>query len=81
VDARDAARALRGARLQRVLALVDARTPVQRDAARKLFLSRLEDGLERDEFRRLGWRSGLCAEAIAAFWAELEPGAFDDLRV
>jgi hypothetical protein len=56
---------------------VEARSPVQRDALAKLFLGRLEGELERDEFRRHGWRSGLCARDVFAFWEELEPDLFE----
>lgn len=53
-----------------------ARTPTQRDADRRLFLSRLE-GRHRDDFERHGWMSALNAAAIRSFWEELNPGAFD----
>ncbi|CTQ48079.1 replication initiation protein [Jannaschia donghaensis] len=76
--ARDAERDGRRARLDRVLALVEARSPTQRDADRRLFLSRIEDDLAREDFAARGWRSGLNGAAIAAFWEEMEPGAFDD---
>ena len=54
-----------------------ARTPVQRDADRRLFLEQLADEVSRVDFRRHGWRSMLNAEAIFAFWSELEPGVLD----
>ncbi|QUS37068.1 replication initiation protein [Falsirhodobacter algicola] len=66
----------RARRLQRVQALVAARTPTQRDADRRMFLARLT-GAARDDFERHGWMSALNAEAIRAFWDELHPGAFD----
>jgi hypothetical protein len=67
----------RAKRLQRIRDLAAARTPTQRDADKRLFLARLE-GARRDDFERHGWMSALNAEAIAAFWAELVPGAFDE---
>ena len=70
------ASASRRRRFDAVEALVAARTPVQRDADRRLFLERLQDEVSRVDFRRHGWRSVLNADAIFAFWAELEPGAF-----
>ncbi|WP_330629490.1 replication initiation protein [Thioclava sp. FTW29] len=56
--------------------LAASRTPTQRDADKRLFLSRLE-GSERDDFERHGWMSALNAAAIAAFWRELSPDAFE----
>ena len=72
---RAAASAKRRRRFEAVEALVARRTPVQRDADRRLFLERLEDEVSRVDFRRHGWRSMLNAEAVFAFWAELEPAA------
>lgn len=67
----------RAKRLARIKALVEARTPTQRDADKRMFLSRLE-GAARDDFERHGWMSALNAERIAAFWEELVPGAFEE---
>ncbi|MZR11659.1 RepB family plasmid replication initiator protein [Maritimibacter sp. DP07] len=67
----------RARRLARIKSLVDARTPTQRDADRRMFLSRL-DGAARDDFERHGWMSALNAERIAEFWEELVPGAFQE---
>lgn len=67
----------RAKRLARIKALVDARTPTQRDADKRMFLSRLE-GAARDDFERHGWMSALNAERIVAFWEDLVPGAFDE---
>lgn len=75
----EAARHARGARLERVLALVERRTPVQRDADRKTFMGTLPGALEREDFQRHGWRSGLNAPAVFAFWEGLEPGLFEGL--
>ncbi|MEO1679566.1 MAG: replication initiation protein [Pseudomonadota bacterium] len=69
----------RAARLARVRALVQARSPTQRDADRRLFQSRL-DGAARTDFERHGWMSALNAEAIFAFWEEVRPGAFEDVE-
>ncbi len=81
--AREAARAAerrrRAARMARVREIAEARTPTQRDADRRLFLSQLKDPLEREEFARLGWASALNARAIFGFWEEMAPGLFQDL--
>ncbi|NHW60016.1 replication initiation protein, partial [Escherichia coli] len=55
----DRARRLRAGRLGRIRELVAARTPTQRDADKRLFLARLDDDVEREEFMRLGWGSAL----------------------
>lgn len=67
----------RAKRLARIKALVEARSPTQRDADKRMFLSRLE-GSGRDDFERHGWMSALNAEAIHSFWEDLVPGAFDE---
>ena len=78
--ARRAERAAAGAdrrrRLEAVEATVARRTPVQRDADRRLFLETLQDEMSRIDFRRHGWASMLNASAIFAFWEELEPAIF-----
>ncbi|MBV7407351.1 replication initiation protein [Maritimibacter sp. DP1N21-5] len=66
----------RAKRLAVIRGLVEARSPTQRDADKRMFLSRL-DGAKRADFERHGWMSALNAEGIAAFWAELEPDAFE----
>ena len=63
----------RAARLRRIQAAVEARTPTQRDADKKLFAARLTDPALRDDFDRHGWTSALNAEAIFAFWQEMAP--------
>lgn len=68
---------VRAARLKRVQALVAARSPTQRDADRRLFLSRIARSDHRADFERHGWMSALNAEEIFAFWEEMSPGAFD----
>lgn len=67
----------RAARLKRLQELVAARSPTQRDADRRLFLSRIDDPTRRLDFERFGWMSPLNAETIVAFWEALQPGAFD----
>ena len=54
-----------------------ARTPVQGDTDRRLFLETPEDEVSRVDLRRHGGRSMLNAEAVLAFRSELEPGALD----
>jgi len=70
----------RARRLERIRDLAAARTPTQRDADRRLFMARLE-GAARDDFEKHGWMSALNVKAIAAFWEEVSPGAFDGLPV
>ncbi|MCE8457057.1 replication initiation protein, partial [Rhodovulum sulfidophilum] len=72
-------RSFRARRLERIRDLAAARKPTQRDADKRLFMARL-DAAARDDFERHGWMSALNAEAIAAFWEELHPGAFDGLE-
>jgi hypothetical protein len=77
--ARDAGRRARAAKLSRVLDAAARRNPTRRDADQRAFLGRLEHEIEREDFRRYGWRSALCARAIFAFWAAIEPDLFDGL--
>ena len=67
----------RAARLKRVQEIVAARSPTQRDADRRLFLSGLSDNHLRDDFERHGWMSALNAQAVQDFWEDMVPGAFD----
>lgn len=67
----------RAERLRRVLEAVKARSPTQRDADRRLFLSQLSDGARRDDFIRHGWMSPLNAAAIVVFWSEMSPGLME----
>ncbi|MEM1163000.1 MAG: replication initiation protein, partial [Pseudomonadota bacterium] len=67
----------RTARLARVAEIAARRTPTQRDADRRMFMSTLADPIERSDFQRFGWNSALNATAIFAFWDDLEPGVFD----
>ncbi|SPJ26212.1 replication initiation protein [Palleronia abyssalis] len=62
----------RAQRLKRIADVVARRSPTQRDADRRLFLSRL-DGAARDDFERHGWMSAMNHRAIHAFWSELFP--------
>lgn len=77
-ESRAAERTERARKLSVVEDLVSRRNPTQRDADKRLFLSGLSDDLDREHFRAHGWRSGLNATAIFAFWEELEPGAFEE---
>lgn len=65
--------------LERIRDVTGARTPTQRDADRRLFASRIEDGTARADFERHGWMSALNFAGIRSFWEEMSPGAFDDL--
>ncbi len=64
-------------RLRRIQDAIKARTPTQRDADRRLFLSQLPEGIARADFERHGWMSPLNIERIAAFWEDMSPGLFD----
>lgn len=66
----------RAERLRRILDAVKARTPTQRDADRRLFMSQLSEARLRDDFERHGWMSPLNAARIAAFWQEMAPDVF-----
>jgi hypothetical protein len=70
----------RAARLKRVQEITAKRSPTQRDADKRLFLSQLTDAGARLDFENHGWMSALNAEAVFAFWQEFEPGIFDDLE-
>ncbi|WP_108862457.1 replication initiation protein [Ruegeria sp. Alg231-54] len=75
-EARTVERTERARRLAIVEDLVSRRNPTQRDADKRLFLSGLDNDLDREHFRAHGWRSGLNATKIFEFWEELEPEAF-----
>ena len=76
-DARATERRARARHLDIVEDLVSRRNPTQRDADRRLFLTRLDSDLDREHFRQHGWRSALNASTIIAFWQEREPEAFE----
>ena len=69
----------RGRRLALVSEAVKARTPTQRDADKRMFLSRIEDKAKRLDFERFGWMSALNAAEIVGFWREMRPELFEDL--
>ena len=73
----ETARRLRVAKLALVMEQVTARNPTLRDADKRQFLTTLTDDLDREDFARFGWQSGLNANAIFAFWADRIPGLFD----
>ncbi len=79
--AKERQRGLRAARLERIRDLAAERSPTQRDADKRLFLSRLEDELERGEFRRAAWSAALLEHEMVEFWEEMLPGSFDDLTL
>ena len=66
-------------RLRRILEVIRARTPTQRDADRRLFASQLTDRAARADFERHGWMSPLNAARIAAFWEDMSPGLFAEM--
>ncbi len=69
----------RAKRLARLRDVVSARTPTQRDADKRLFMSRLDDAAARLDFENHGWMSALNSDAIFAFWEDLMPNAFEEL--
>ncbi|MFC3631188.1 replication initiation protein [Paracoccus angustae] len=69
----------RAERLRRILEAVKARTPTQRDADRRLFMSQLPDARLRDDFERHGWMSPLNATRVAQFWRDMAPGLFEGI--
>ncbi|MFN3525154.1 MAG: replication initiation protein [Paracoccus sp. (in: a-proteobacteria)] len=70
----------RAERLRRILDVIKSRTPTQRDADRRMFLSQLTETAARADFERHGWMSPLNASRIAAFWQDMSPGLFNDLE-
>ncbi|ABV95924.1 replication initiation protein RepB (plasmid) [Dinoroseobacter shibae DFL 12 = DSM 16493] len=66
----------RAEQLRRVQEIIARRSPTQRDADRRLFMSQLDSAEARTDFERHGWMSPLNAKAILAFWQELQPDAF-----
>ncbi len=78
VSPRNPPTSARARRLGKIQELAAARTPTQRDADKRLFLSRLS-GSAQNDFERYGWMSALNAREIIAFWEELTPGAFDGM--
>ncbi|MCE8007093.1 replication initiation protein [Aestuariivita sp.] len=68
----------RAIKLRRVQQAVAARSPTQRDADKRMFLARIEDAAARVDFERFGWMSALNAQAIFAFWSDMNPGLFED---
>ncbi|MBO9409384.1 replication initiation protein [Shimia sp. R9_1] len=73
-------RSERAERLRRVQAAIEARTPTQRDADKRLFASQLEDDVARGDFERFGWVSPLNIRAIFAFWEDMDPEIFEGLE-
>ncbi|MCX7561774.1 replication initiation protein [Sulfitobacter sp. F26204] len=63
--------------LRQVRDLAAARSPTQRDADKRLFMSMIERADARDDFERHGWMSALNAVSIKAFWQEMAPEAFE----
>lgn len=65
--------------LERIRDLAGARTPTQRDADKRLFMSTIDSASARADFERHGWMSALNTTAIKVFWEDLQPGSFDDI--
>lgn len=63
----------RAIRLLAVQKAVERRSPTQRDADKRLFLSQLSDPAARTDFERHGWMSPMNADAIFIFWEDLDP--------
>jgi len=75
----EAKRKTRAAQMIRIKELATARSPTQRDADKRLFLTQLSSDIERAAFGRLGWSSALNTAQMVTFWEGMRPGAFDDL--
>lgn len=67
----------RAAKLGIIRELVDQRSPTQRDADKRLFLSFVKTAEARADFERHGWMSALNFDTIVSFWTELMPDAFE----
>ncbi len=70
----------RARKLAVVRDLVAGRSPTQRDADKRIFLARITEAAARQDFEMHGWMSALNAEAIFAFWEDVEPGVFAELE-
>ena len=70
----------RAERLRRMQAVINARTPTQRDADKRLFANRIEDEKGRADFERYGWVTTRNQQAVYAFWEELFPDIFDGIE-
>ncbi|RJE79130.1 replication initiation protein [Paracoccus sp. JM45] len=68
----------RAEQLRRIMDRVKERSPTQRDADRRLFMSQLSSAPLREDFDKHGWLSPLNAARIIAFWDEMSPGLFED---
>jgi len=69
----------RAEQLRRIMDRVKSRSPTQRDADRRLFMSQLSSASLREDFDKHGWLSPLNAPRVIAFWDEMSPGLFDDV--
>jgi hypothetical protein len=67
----------RAKRLEVLQQLVSARSPTQRDADKRMFMSKLE-GAALLDFENYGWVSSLNHTKIVAFWKDITPEAFED---
>ena len=74
-----AERQTRAAHMTLIQSLAAARSPTQRDADKRLFLTQLSSDVDREEFARLGWASALNVGQMVAFWQDLSPDAFDEV--
>ena len=81
-DAPDAATpgSARAQRLGRMQAAAQGRTPTQRDADKRLFVSGIGVAAARADFDRFGWMSALNARAILLFWEEMDPVIYDGIE-
>jgi hypothetical protein len=66
----------RAKRLEILQQLVSARSPTQRDADKRMFMSKLE-GAALLDFENYGWVSSLNHTKIVAFWTDITPEAFE----
>ncbi|MDP2520860.1 replication initiation protein [Shimia thalassica] len=70
----------RADRLRRMQTVINARTPTQRDADKRLFMNQIEDEAGRADFERYGWATSHNVEAVYGFWEELYPDIFEGIK-
>ena len=70
----------RAKRLRRMQAVMNDRTPTQRDADKRQFMNRINDEAGRADFERYGWVSSYDVQAVYDFWEELFPDIFEGLE-
>ena len=70
----------RNERLRRMQTVINARTPTQRDADKRLFMSQIKNEAGRADFERYGWVTTHDEQAVYDFWEKLFPEIFEGIR-